>query len=58
MVIGYVPTATYAGTDAFTVQVSDGFGGSASIVVNVTITRPSLTVKSLGYLRRPDPGDC
>ncbi len=50
MVIGYAPTAIYAGADAFTVQVSDGFGGTASIVINVTITRPSLTVRSLGTL--------
>ena len=37
----------YAGTDHFTVQVSNGFGGSASIVVNVTITRPVLTLNSV-----------
>ena len=35
--IGYTPESNYNGTDQFTVSVSDGNGGSASIVVNVTI---------------------
>jgi|GEM_PF-2383749 len=33
----YSPTADYNGSDAFTVQLSDGNGGTASISVNVTI---------------------
>ncbi len=36
--ISYTPTANYYGDDSFTVQVSDGNGGTDSIVVNVTIT--------------------
>ena len=35
--IGYTPTANYNGSDTFTVQVSDGNGGTDTIVVNVTI---------------------
>ena len=35
--IGYTPTANYNGSDSFTVQVSDGNGGTDTIVVNVTI---------------------
>jgi len=38
--IGYVPQANYHGADAFTVQVSDGHGGTDSIVVNVRILLP------------------
>ncbi|OMP77848.1 tandem-95 repeat protein, partial [[Flexibacter] sp. ATCC 35208] len=33
----YVPTADYNGTDGFTVLVSDGNGGTATITVNITI---------------------
>ncbi|MEY2494848.1 MAG: large repetitive protein [Verrucomicrobiota bacterium] len=36
-VIGYTPTANYNGSDSFTVQVSDGNGGTDTIIVNVTI---------------------
>ena len=36
-VVAYSPLANYNGTDAFTVQVSDGNGGSDSIIVNVNI---------------------
>ncbi len=36
--IGYTPTANYAGSDSFVVKVIDGFGGSDTITVNVTIT--------------------
>ncbi|HOB74536.1 MAG TPA: PKD domain-containing protein [Phycisphaerae bacterium] len=35
--VSYQPAAGYSGPDAFTVQVSDGKGGSASTVVNVTV---------------------
>jgi len=35
--ITYVPAADYYGNDSFTVQVSDGNGGTDSILVNVTI---------------------
>jgi hypothetical protein len=34
------------GADSFIVQISDGFGGFASITVNVTVSRPVLTLKS------------
>ncbi|WP_316736794.1 Calx-beta domain-containing protein [Pedobacter aquatilis] len=34
----FVPAANYFGTDAFAVTVSDGNGGSVTVVVNVTIT--------------------
>jgi len=33
----YTPTTGYTGTDAFTIQVSDGAGGSATTTVNVTV---------------------
>ncbi|MEI6606273.1 MAG: Ig-like domain-containing protein [Verrucomicrobiota bacterium] len=35
--IGYTPNANYNGADNFTVMVSDGNGGTATILVNVTI---------------------
>lgn len=37
-VFAYMPLANDNGADSFTVSVSDGFGGAATIVVNVTIT--------------------
>ncbi|MAT98925.1 MAG: hypothetical protein CL608_17415 [Anaerolineaceae bacterium] len=37
-VINYTPTTNYNGSDSFVVQVSDGFGGSDTITVNMTIT--------------------
>jgi VCBS repeat-containing protein len=36
--VTYVPTANYNGTDTFTLTVSDGNGGTATHVVNVTIS--------------------
>ncbi len=33
----YTPTTGYSGPDAFTIQVSDGAGGTTTTVVNVTI---------------------
>jgi sugar lactone lactonase YvrE len=35
--INYSPDGNYSGSDSFTVQVSDGNGGTDTIVVNVTI---------------------
>jgi hypothetical protein len=35
--IGYSPTANYNGADSFVVRVSDGFGGTDDITVNVTV---------------------
>ena len=35
--VSYQPAANYWGADAFTVQVSDGHGGQAYILVNVTV---------------------
>ena len=35
--VSYSPNADYNGTDSFTVQVSDGNGGTDTLVVNVTI---------------------
>ena len=40
----YTPTAGYTGTDAFTIQVSDGFGGTDNVLVNVTVNPTSATV--------------
>ncbi len=34
----YTPTANFNGTDSFTVKVDDGKGGSATQVVNLTVT--------------------
>ena len=36
--IGYTPVANWNGTDSFIVMVSDGFGGTDTITVNVNIT--------------------
>ena len=33
----YTPAPTYLGTDSFVYQVSDGFGGTASTVVTITV---------------------
>jgi hypothetical protein len=35
--VGYIPLASYSGSDSFVVQVSDGSGGTDTITVNVTI---------------------
>ncbi len=35
--ITYAPNSNYSGTDSFTAQVADGNGGSAQIVINVTV---------------------
>ncbi len=35
--INYTPNANYNGSDSFVVRVSDGFGGTDTITVNVTI---------------------
>ena len=48
MAISYVPTHNYTGTDSFVVAVNDGFGGSDTITVNVSIGLPSLTFTSVG----------
>lgn len=57
--ITYVPTANYNGSDSFTVEVSDGNGGSDTIVVNVTINPvedgPDVTVVDI--TRTEDNGD-
>ena len=36
--IGYTPTADHNGPDSFVVQVSDAYGGTDTITVNVTVT--------------------
>ncbi len=36
--ITYTPTGGYAGTDTFTIQVSDGNGGTVNRVINVNVT--------------------
>ena len=36
-VVGYTPVANFYGADSFTVQVSNGQGGTATILVDVTI---------------------
>ena len=40
----YTPANGYSGTDAFTIQVNDGNGGTASTTVNVTVNTPSSSV--------------
>ena len=45
MLIHYTPKHNYVGADHFTVQVSDGLL-TDTIIVNVTVTRPVLTVHS------------
>jgi hypothetical protein len=35
--ITYTPTADYNGSDSFLVSVSDGYGGTAGITVNITV---------------------
>jgi len=38
--LSYTPVTNYTGTDSFTVQVSDGRGGTDAILVNLTIEEP------------------
>lgn len=38
----YSPAAGYTGSDSFTYQVSDGYGGTSTAVVTITITAPNL----------------
>ena len=49
----YTPAAGFAGADSFTVQVSDGHGGTASQVVNITTTADGaptvVTAGGVGY---------
>jgi len=40
VVLSYVPALNYVGPDSFTVQVSDGRGGSDAITVNLTVEEP------------------
>jgi hypothetical protein len=40
VVLSYVPSLNYVGPDSFTVQVSDGRGGSDAITVNLTVEEP------------------
>ncbi|HEX3132461.1 MAG TPA: Ig-like domain-containing protein, partial [Planctomycetota bacterium] len=55
--IAYLPTANFSGTDSFTVQVADGFGGSATCVVTVTVAprndAPTLTTAPVVTLGVP-----
>ena len=39
----YTPAAGYVGSDSFTVQVSDGAGGTATRTFNVTVQGPSVS---------------
>jgi hypothetical protein len=41
--LGYSPEPNYIGSDSFTVTVSDGRGGSDTILVNLTIVEPPNT---------------
>ena len=40
VVLSYVPALNYVGTDSFTVQVTDGRGGSDVVTVNLTVEEP------------------
>jgi hypothetical protein len=40
VVLSYVPALDFVGTDSFTVQVTDGRGGSDTITVNLTVEEP------------------
>ncbi len=42
-VVSYTPNTDYVGADSFAVQVSDGYGGTDSIVVNVTVKESTTT---------------
>jgi hypothetical protein len=44
--ISYTPTAGYTGSDSFTVQVSDGVGGSATRSFTVTVSVPPVIIKT------------
>src|SRR5450830_2139147 len=58
-VITYIPTAKYNGPDSFVVQVSDGYGGIADIVVNVTVrprNDPPVSIVASQISGTPHPG--
>lgn len=40
----YVNTSSLAGNESFKIQVSDGYGGTAIVTVNIAVTAPSHTV--------------
>ena len=48
-VIGYIPNSGYAGTDSFVVRVTDSFGITDSLTVNVTITPVTRLDMVLGW---------
>ena len=60
--ITYTPTQGYSGTDTFTVQVSDGNGGTATKVFNVTVAAAPVVVAAppppapVAPKAAPDPG--
>jgi hypothetical protein len=47
MAIHYTPKKNYLGTDQFVVTADDGFGGTDTITVNVTVSPRSLSFKSV-----------
>jgi hypothetical protein len=58
-VITYIPTANYNGPDSFVIQVSDGYGGIADIVVNVTVrprNDPPVSIVAPQISGTPHPG--
>lgn len=38
----YTPSDSYSGPDSFSVEVSDGKGGKTTVVINITVTAPSV----------------
>jgi WD40 repeat protein len=51
--VHYVPDNAFVGTDTFTYSIDDGFGGTSSATVTVTVTPPSPVIASLD----PNPAE-
>jgi len=57
-VITYIPTANYNGPDSFVVQVRDGYSGTDSTTVNVTVNPINDTPSFTGGADQTVPEDC
>ena len=53
--VTYTPALTYSGTDSFVYSISDGHGGTASGVVNVTVSAISSNAALTGVLNSINP---